>query len=41
MSVVLQQANTVAENMDRMHESKSFDTAETVAAAKRNSGGQS
>ena len=41
MSVVLQQANTVAENMDRMHESKSFDTAGLVAAAKRNSGGQS
>ena len=40
MSVVLKQAKTVADNMDRMHENKSFDMPGLLAAAKRSAGGQ-
>jgi methyl-accepting chemotaxis protein len=38
MAVVLGQANTVAANMDRMHQAHSFDIAGLLAAAKKSSG---
>jgi len=41
MSVVLKQASTVADNMDHMHEAKSFDMPRLLAAAKQSSGSQS
>ncbi len=40
MSVVLKQAETVAERMDELYSGKAFDTANLVAAAKENSGGR-
>ncbi len=40
MNVVLRQAHTMAQNMDRMHRAKSFDLPGLVAAAKAESGGR-
>ncbi len=40
MNVVLQQAQTMAGNMDRMHQAKSFDLAGLLAAAQAQSGGR-
>jgi len=40
MTVVLSQAETVANNMDRMHRAKSFDLAGLVATARQSSGGR-
>jgi len=40
MSVVLKQAETIAERMDSMHGSKAFDLPGLIAAGKQNSGGR-
>ena len=40
MSVVLKQAETVADRMDHLYSGKAFDTSGLVAAAKENSGGR-
>jgi methyl-accepting chemotaxis protein len=40
MNVVLRQANTMAQNMDRMHRAKAFDLAGLAATARTESGGR-